>query len=254
VTSALRYEWVRLRTIRSTWVLSLFSVLLSGLVAFLVAKSTDHVGLSDYANVLIGGAPFISLFMALVGVYAYGHEYRHGTIRATLTAVPQRASVFLAKMFVVVSWSVLVAAVSIGMAWAVGTLTLGNKAPDLSLSDSPLPRVLLGALLVVVVWALVGLGYAGLFRNVPASIVVLLVLPLIVEPLLETLLSTDFMEPVKAVARFLPFTVAHAVTAVDRFELPTGAHILPWQGAATFGGFAVLVLALASVLFAKRDA
>lgn len=253
--SALRYESVRIRTVRSTWVLSVLALVLNGAIAFALAEtlSGEVVTVEDYRTVLTGGLAFTALFMALVGVFGYGHEYRHGTIRVTLTAVPQRGRVFLAKAVVLTLWSVLVASLALAVAWAASWAALGDRSP-VPLSAEPLPRVLAGSVLLVVVWAFIGLGYAGLFRNVAAAIVLLLVVPLIVEPLLQGLLTTEFMEPVRDAGRYLPFTAAQAVTAVGEFAVPSGGRILPWEGAVTFAGFAALILALTWLVFTRRDA
>ena len=40
MTAALRYEWVRLRTLRSTWWLLGLAVMLQALVAFAVASAS----------------------------------------------------------------------------------------------------------------------------------------------------------------------------------------------------------------------
>ena len=109
MTGALRYEWVRIRTIGSTyWFYGIavgITVLITGLVIwgvnsslpedFNVEEATTWVvtGLGSGSFVPVLAAPFC----AAVGVLAMGHEYRYGTNKATLTAIPDRSAVLTAK-------------------------------------------------------------------------------------------------------------------------------------------------------------
>ena len=99
---ALRYEIVRLRTIRSTyWLIGIplsLQLLISMLIAWRLPESGPLSGGDDSFAILVtigaslGVAPlFIAYVMGLLGVFSMGHEYRHGMIRATLTALPSRA-------------------------------------------------------------------------------------------------------------------------------------------------------------------
>jgi ABC-type transport system involved in multi-copper enzyme maturation permease subunit len=230
VISALRYEWVRIRTVRSTWVLSVLALVLNGAIAFALAEtlSGEVVTVEDYRTVLTGGLAFTALFMALVGVFGYGHEYRHGTIRVTLTAVPQRGRVFLAKAVVLTLRSVLVASLALAVAWASKWAALGDRSP-VPLSAEPLPRVLAGSVL-------------------------LLVVPLILDPSCRDCSPPSSWSRSRDAGRYLPFTAAQAVNAVGEFEVAGGDRIVPWEGAVTFGGFAAVILALTWLAFTRRDA
>jgi len=87
MTDALRFEGVRLSTIRSTyWSLSL-GLLLCGLVALGFGLDTrgTNVGPAEATLLLTAGReslPFslMGFAAALVGIFATGHEYRYGTI------------------------------------------------------------------------------------------------------------------------------------------------------------------------------
>ncbi len=130
MTDALKYELMRIRTIRSTWWLTILAILFGTAISFLVSwgiseefkssgdtPSADEIGL--LAPMIVGhfsgdGAPFfIPYFLAMVGVFAWGHEYRHGMIRATLTALPSRTDAWVAKYLVVGAWVVLVTLVTL---------------------------------------------------------------------------------------------------------------------------------------------
>ena len=108
VIAALKYEWVRIRTIRSTWWLSavvlVFGMGLSFLTAMgmsLLVRQPDAPTQEDLEIIGPGivtqfanfGVPyFVGYIIAMLGVLAWGHEYRHGMIRATLTALSSRTA------------------------------------------------------------------------------------------------------------------------------------------------------------------
>ena len=105
MTAALRYEWARLRTLRSTWWLSIGS-LIAGIgftfIGSLVIRASVHsdelngqhldgdmarffvdAAMTQFSNV-DGMFYLLAYVAAIMGVLAWGHEYRHGMIRATM--------------------------------------------------------------------------------------------------------------------------------------------------------------------------
>src|SRR3954470_24500700 len=103
---ALRAEWIKLWSVRSTW------VALGIAVAFTVG-----LGLADTVSTVRGwdtmpapdraafdplgsafaGLTFAQLALGVLGVLAVSAEYSSGTIIPTLTAQPRRSTAFAAK-------------------------------------------------------------------------------------------------------------------------------------------------------------
>jgi len=270
VNSALRYEWVRLRTLRSTWWLLGLAVLLHALVAFAVASasvdSAELAGAERTTLIMTGGARFAPLplqvvLVALVGVFALGHEYRHGTIRASLTAIPRRSTFLAAKLLVAGGWALAAAVVLLAVAYAAAAVRLGLQWSDVPLLSDDSGRVLLGFVVFTLLWMAVGLALAGLFRNLPAAITVLLVVPLVVEPILATLLYlVDALDPLEGLIRFLPFGAGQQLLSLPGDvpgEVTAGEAPPPFGplgGGLVFAGFAAVLLAVTWALFEKRDA
>jgi ABC-2 type transport system permease protein len=261
---ALRYEWARLRTLRSTWWLLVFALLLNGLIAYAIARSIppdDPLDTQIVTALLTGGAgvaplAFPAVLMGVVGIFAFGHEYRHGLIRTTLTVIPRRGTLLAAKVIITALWSALVAVLSLAVAYAVGWFELRDRWTSVLLSQGPSERVLVGFVALVVLTALLGLGLAGLFRNVPAALVVLLVTPLVVEPVVTGLLTLNALESVRALGPYLPFSAAQRMLALTREPLAEGlaTPLTPLGGGLTFLGYVAAITALTGVLLRKRDA
>ena len=186
---ALRFEWVRIRTLRSTYWLIGLAVLLSGVVALIIAVATrtdpDRLGVVTVGNILTGGGsfalPLIPIFVAIIGVFATGHEYRHGTIQPTLMAIPQRSTLLIAKIALVTLAAIFAVVLSVVINYVIGLLFWG-EAPNLG--EDPLNQALPGYVVYAILYTVLGLALGLLFRGVPTALVILLVFPLVVEGLI----------------------------------------------------------------------
>ncbi|NED98461.1 ABC transporter permease subunit [Phytoactinopolyspora alkaliphila] len=257
--NALRYESVRIRTLRSTYWLLGLGLLLTAAVAFIIsfAERDNPVTDSQVVSVLTGGgefAAFIPIFMAIVGIFSTGHEYRHGTIQPTLTAIPQRTILLLSKLITVLVTTVIVVALSVGINLVIGML-FWDEAPDFG--SSPLIDVLPGYLVLVMIYATLGLALAQLFRGVPSALVVLMVVPFLVEPLIGGLSMVDALDWLQPLLKFLPFSAGQRLIATEPYE-PGGGPDFDfygqWASGGVFAAFAVVLLLVAWALFKKRDA
>lgn len=265
MTHALAYEWGRIRTLRSTWVLSAASLAVSVLAAVAFALNPSDEGPSGlgtqeaYAQVLAATAQLTPLLMGLLGAFAFGHEYRYGTIRSALTALPRRPRLATAKVVMVALWAAGVAAIGVLLCVAVAAAFGSRFAPGVGPTGGPTERVALGVVLYVVLSALLGLALGWLFRNVPAAVTLLLVLPLIVEPLIRAVLSIGSLESIAGAGRFLPFGAGAQLyaysTRVDP-DIPAAFRndLSPLTGGLTFAVVTAVLLALAYALFQRRDA
>lgn len=265
MTGALRYEWVRLRTLRSTWWLLFVAVGLNALVALAVARGvvegTQKLDSEGVVTLITGGSgisplSITAVLAGVVGVLALGHEYRHDLVHTTLTAMPRRGVVLAAKAMVVGLWAAFAAVLAGVCAFGVGWAVIGDRWSLTLLDDGEgTTRALGGFVALVVLTALLGVALAGMFRNVPAALVVLLTLPLLLEPVLDEVLTLDAMADFSEAGRFLPFTAAQRMISVSgdgsgHAFVPLG----PLGGALTFLAFVAVLGGFAALLFKLRDA
>jgi ABC-2 type transport system permease protein len=256
VNDALRFEWVRIRTLRSTYWLIASALLLSLAVALAVAIATrdeprDH---EVVGAVLTGGGadvsvPFVAVFLAVIGIFATGHEYRYGTIQPTLTTVPQRSTLLTAKIVVLAATALVVGVVSLLVNVVVVLLVLGDLP---GLTDWPLTEALPGYLVLVLLWTMLGAALAQLFRGVPSALVVILVVPLIVEQLIFSLSFVPMLDWLAPVVRFLPFTAGQQLVYLGGEVY--GQFFDRWVSGGVFAAFVAIVLTVAWTLFTCRDA
>jgi len=192
MTGALKYEWMRIRTIRSSYWMSALGIALTFGITLLMGLSISAADLSndfDFYQVttfiVLAGAsgPFIPVmaapFYAVMGVMAVGHEYRYGTNKATLSAIPDRIAVLAAKLVVLLAWVLASVAITLLLGMAITWLLLDNPQ-----FGSHLVRPLLNYTGYCVGFAVAGMALAALLRNQTGAIVAALTWPLVVEPII----------------------------------------------------------------------
>lgn len=264
---ALRYEWARITSIRSTWWITAIAFVLafgfSLLIGHGISSEPQAGGLSaSYAAVITQGAStgfapvLVAYLMGLLGVFTFGHEYRHGMIRATLTAVPRRWTVLGAKALVVLGWALVVSVLCLALGVLAGQITL--RGVGFSVTGGDLPRVMAGFVVYVCLFTLVGLAIAAVVRSQAAALGLLLLIPLVVENVLRLVITLpDAFNDVEGVVRYFPFDAGSRMLVL--FPLNAGEvfgpiPLGPLSGGVTFAVFSVVVLALGGLLFVRRDA
>ncbi|HSK54069.1 MAG TPA: hypothetical protein VK908_02330 [Jiangellales bacterium] len=260
MSDALAFEAVRVRTIRSSYWLAGLALLLGALVALALGLATrnDPVDAALVGVGVTGGSqfsplPFAAVLVGILGVFATGHEFRHGTVQPTLLALPRRSVVVAAKLVVVALVGAGTAVAGLALNWMV---TIASRGEAVALPDV---GVLVGYMTFVVLWGVLGAGLALLFRNIPGALVVLLVVPLVVEPLLSALSFVPALSWLRDLVPYLPFSAGTSLVSVIDVGAATEAAGGPatlgrWEGGAIFVGVVAAVSAASWALFERRDA
>ncbi len=228
---ALRSEWIKLATLRSTWWSIGITAALTIGIALLIASAMSGEGFNPIQAV-VSPIQFTMLLAGILGVIAVTGEYSTGMIRSTLTANPVRGSVLAAKALVVaVLLFVASLVIFFGAALAIGPVLSGK---DLSIawddaSASWLP--LLSASASMAVFALIGVAFGFLIRSgagaIAATVGLLFVLPIV----MAIFSTTDpAWQWISDLSSYLPMSAAQFL-------------ILPYEGAALNATGAGLTLA-----------
>ena len=95
---AVRAEWLKLTTLRSTWISSLITLLItSGIGAAMVIIGSDPEKMGDQSwQYMMVGTTFGQIVVAVMGALIVTGEYSSGQIRSTLAAIPRRSRSFWA--------------------------------------------------------------------------------------------------------------------------------------------------------------
>ncbi len=169
------------------------------------------------------------LLLLTIGVMQIGMEYRHKTISSTFLTLPRRARAMGAKVVALLVIGAGYGALSVVASVIPGAVVLILRDAD-PFPTTGILRTLLLMLLVLGLWALIGLGVGILIPNQIAALLIAVGVAWIVEPLLGFALSA-WDVTAKWVAPIMPSEATQAVLNVappdaDRIRLDWWAAAL----------------------------
>lgn len=249
---ALLSEWVKVKTVRSTFITLLLTFVVtvgvSALICTLIASTWNNTPASDHATFDATRASFFGvglgqLALIVFAVLVVTSEYSSGLIRATLAAVPQRWTVLLAKVLVVLGLVAVVSVVTAFTSFFLGQALLGSHGT--SISDPGVLRSVFGMAIYMTLLALLSVGVGFMVRKPIGALAILMPFFFLISPILSA------VPKVKKVAHYFPdvaggqmFTV-HANTDIPYGPLAGFFICLAWALVCIAGGF---------ILFQRRDA
>ncbi|MFJ2582700.1 ABC transporter permease [Kitasatospora aureofaciens] len=254
-TELLGAEWIKLRSVRSTYLSLAAAAVLVVLVALSVATTTadnwptmtprDRSAFDPVAAPLFG-AVFAQLVIGVLGVLAVSSEYSTGLIRTTFATVPQRRKVLLAKVTVTTALALVAGGVILGASFLISQAVMANGHGGVSLSDPGVARAMAYAVLYLVIVTVLATSLGAIMRATAGAIAVLFTLVFLVPQVLDHL-PQDLRH---TLMRFgLQRAAAGAVSlhpAADTFS-PTVSMLV-------CAAYAAVALALALFLIGRRDA
>ncbi|MEV0408230.1 ABC transporter permease [Actinoallomurus sp. NPDC050550] len=195
-------EWIKLRSVRSTYLTMLgailFAVVLGMFNTSSVASNWATMTAQDRASFdavgdSLAGFQLGELAFGVLGVLAISSEYGTGMIRATLTAVPRRGTVFAAKALVVGAITLVLGELFVFATFFLGQLMLSGKHLDVSLADPGVLRTLASSGLYLLVVTMVGFGLGAIIRHSTGAVAALFGLVWLVYPVGRALESWSYV-------------------------------------------------------------
>ncbi|HEX2706315.1 MAG TPA: ABC transporter permease subunit [Candidatus Lustribacter sp.] len=264
LAAAVRSELRKFFTTRMWWGMAIGVFLAGGLFALLfalLAGSTAGGGagssalpdLSDpqmVSTVYTGGLSVGYLLTLAVGVLTIGSEYRHKTISSTFLSTPHRARVMGAKVISLLVIGAFYGLVSLTGSFGVGATVIAIKGFSPAPDGGQLVRTMGLSLLVLGLWALIGLGVGILIPNQIVAILVAVGAAWIVEPLAGLALSF-----VSWGAKVVPYLPSQATSAmVEQVSQSDTVRLLSWWGGAlVLTGYAAVMAVVGTWLTLRRD-
>ena len=260
ILHAISSEWIKIRSLRSTWITSAIAIVTSVLIG---AGLTIGMGkIAEYADTarysLIAGTTLGQIVVAVLAALMITGEYSSGQIRSSLAAVPHRGRLLWAKALVISFVAFLLGSLSTLLSWAISAPFLGEHAG--SLTDAHYLGFFWGSGLAYAGIALMTLGLGFLLRSTAGSLTVVTVLLFVIEiPL--SLMAMKWEWAAKIIG-LLPGKVAVAVT--DPFQLTQTWGSQADGGAASFlehshavlvfAAWALIPMLIGWIVFSRRDA
>ncbi len=246
---AVRAEWTKLVSLRSTrWAL-LITLAVCALGTFLSTNGDAHQGHGFYrnfdpTNAALGGLAFSSLVVAVLAVLCMTGEYSSGTIRSSLAATPRRSVFYGAKVLVFGLFSVVLGFALCALSFFEGQAVLrAGGAPTASIGDPGVLHVLVLSSLFFALLSLFGFGIGAVIRHTAGAIATFYGATLLTALILQSVPGHP--------ARYTPVQIfGNSVAAVVRIPdaLSSSAGFL------LMTLYTVVVLVAGGVLLALRDA
>ncbi|NED94936.1 ABC transporter permease subunit [Phytoactinopolyspora alkaliphila] len=245
-------EWTKIRTVRSTtWTLAALVVTSIGLTALMAFAAAGDLA-SGNADDPIGAFVMIGLMFGqiaalVLGVLVASAEYSSGMIRTTLAAVPRRGTVLAGKAIVLGSVLLVLGLVTSFGSYLAGNFFLSQEGIGLSLGDPGVLRAIVGGGLYLAVLGIFGLGLGVLMRHTAGAVTAGIALIFVVGSLVG-LVPGALGEWLN---KLMPGNAGGAIATVESFD----PNVLdPWVGFAVFCAETGLLLAVAGLIFRRRDA
>jgi ABC-2 type transport system permease protein len=245
----IRAEVTKLRTLRSTKVTILATIVGSLLVTFL-AVHTQHVPRSmakgwDPTNQSLTGLALGSLAIGVLGVLAVTGEYGSGTIRSSLAATPRRPLFLGSKVAVVGAISLVVGEIMSFGCFFLGQAIMSGNAPTATLGQHGVLEALLLSGGFLALLGLLGAGLGLIIRNTAGAMAAYVGLTFITTIVLQSLQNHG--NP----ARFAPEEIlANSVAAVHH----QSNQLTPGTGFLWMVFYAAAALTIGALVLVRRDA
>ena len=253
-TGALRSEFTKIRSVRSTyWTLIALVVVTIGIGTLAcvgaVSRGADHGPLFDATQRSLAGLILGQLIIVVLGALTVTSEYSTGMIRTSLTVQPRRGTLLAAKGVVFTLVSLVTGLVASFASFFIGQAILSSKNLDVTLGDPNVLRAVIGGGLFLAVCGMLAFGLGTLLRHtagaITASIGLLFVLFVLVN-----FLPSNWQDHVD---KWIPFNAGSQIWSTIT---PGGNPPMfsPWTGFAVFAAYAVIAITAGAFAFMKRDA
>lgn len=250
---AIKSEFKKVFTIRSTYVIFAVMLVLLGFFGFYVGgwhtTGIDLLNKLRYFRIAQQSISFLAIFPALIALLLYTHEIRYSTFAYSLTLNNSRSKVLAAKIIVITVISVIAIAI-VGSA-APLLAYWGVHAHHLNLVHQSFfyDRLIWSGLVYGWGYGMIGLVLGALIRNQIGAIVTLFVVPHTVEGLLSIWLKNNVV--------YLPFSALDTMLGVgvaSNQGPSSGPIISPIHAMYVFLAYLLFAWILAWYLFLTKDA
>lgn len=250
---AARMEWVKLRTLRSTWWMLAITTAGSVGISVAVGANTRNAAGDLTNNAMAGTVPGL-LLAGVLGVLTMTAEYRSGMIRATLAAIPSRPLLLAAKAAVFCAITLVFGEAASFVSFFAGGAALGHgiAAPALGQPGVLRAVVMSGASYALI--GLLGLGLGAIIRHSAAAVGVLVGAVYVIPQFIGAIVhSAGVYMPILIVGNSISTTKAECVTGPGNGS--QCIHFLSaWAGLGMLGLYAVAALVIGGWVLTRRDA
>lgn len=250
---ALRSEFTKIRSVRSTWwtllVMIVVTIGIGALSSFGATKQLHHGPQFDPTMRSLAGLYLSQLVIAVLGAMVITSEYSTGMIRTSLAVLPRRGMLVAAKAVVFAALTFVVGLVTSFASFFIGQAIMSPDHLNATLSQPGVFRAVIGGALFLTACGLLAFGIGLLLRHTAGAISLMVVL-LFVVSILVNFLPSSWQNNVD---KWIPAEAGGQIwTTVPATGTPP--LFAPWTGFAVLCAYAAIAIAAGMILFRKRNA
>ena len=254
---ALRSEWTKIRSVKSTvWTLAAAVIISVGISTLgnwgqssHTSDSAAELATRDLVYRSMFGIRLGQLVMVVFGALAVTSEYSTGMIRTSLAAQPRRLNVFFAKLVIVAIVAFVVGEIISFASFLIGAHFWAADGVTLNLGTHGALQAVIGGGLYLDGAALLAFGLGAAIRHTAGTIttgVFLLFVVTIIVNFMPDSWQTD-------VDKWLPANAGSQVWATQH-TADVGTALGAWSGFGVYIGYAAIALIVGLWVFERRDA
>jgi ABC-type transport system involved in multi-copper enzyme maturation permease subunit len=184
------------------------------------------------------------LFAGLLGAMSITAEVRHGTIRPTLLATPNRTRVIIAKVLASALGGIAIGLLAEALAAGLESAGLATRGITVALTVGDYVQLLAGGALAAALFAAIGVGIGALIRNQVGAVVGLCVWLLLIE--------TTLIGNVPSAGKFAPGATAGALAGAIQTQ-STANLLAPVLAAVLLASYAAAAVSAGTLITNRRD-
>ena len=244
-------EWIKFRTLRSTWAVLGGAVVGMLLVGLAIAYNTRQLGGNLDPNDVVPSASLqgynlAQLLIGSLGVLFVTGEFSTGMISSTFAAVPRRVPVLWAKLLVFFSVTLVTMTVISVITFLASQGLTSHYRAGFSLGDPGALRLTLATGLYLTLVGVIGAMIGWIVRSTPGALVTYFALLLVLPIVFGNFLGAWG----KNIAEFLPGSAGAAFAT----SIPESPHLSAWAGLVVLLAWVAILAGVAAVTLRRRDA
>lgn len=193
---------------------------------------------------LFAVAGVAGIWALILGTIAVTGEFRHQTVTPTFLATPHRGRVVIAKLIAYAITGVAYGIATILLAIAIALPWLSAKDISVSLGSNGILGTMLGVIVGVALYSLLGVGLGALIRNQIAAVVGALVYLFVIE---------QFISAIPTIRDYYKYFPGGANSALTDGTQPNVTLLEPYQGGLLLVAYALVFAVLGTWLAVRRD-
>jgi ABC-2 type transport system permease protein len=240
----IRAELLKLRTVRSPWLLVAAAPALAIAGISGGVNSTKRPLDLSFQAAMLAHVGLASIFTLVFGILVVAGEYRHRTVTDTYLSSPARGHVIVSKLLVAAAFGALSGVLSTIVGLGVAAAWWAEKGVHFVWGDGSMWTTIGGGIAWNAAFAAIGVGVGALIRSLVGAVAVSLAWIALVEGIVGQLVGN--------LARWLPFNAGQALGNAAQPVL--SEDLLPrWGGGAVLAAYTLLFAILAITTSVRRD-